>query len=53
MKRITLHLTAFALFAPCLLAFTAGSLIVTAAGTAYIAGLIYVCGHTPGRITTK
>ena len=29
-----------------LLAFTAGSLIVTAAGTAYIAGLIYVCGHT-------
>lgn len=46
MKRITLHLTAFALFAPCLLAFTAGSLIVTAAGTAYIAGLIYVCGHT-------
>lgn len=46
MKRITLHLTAFALFAPCLLAFTAGSLIVTAAGAAYIAGLVYVCSHT-------
>ena len=46
MKRITQHLTACALFAPCLLAFTAGSLFVTAAGAAYIAGLVYVCGHT-------
>ena len=46
MKRITLHFTAFALLAPCLMAFTAGSLFVTAAGAAYIAGLVYVCGHT-------
>ena len=47
MKRITQHLTACALLAPCLLAFTAGSLIVNAAGAAYMAGLVYACGHTP------
>ena len=46
MKRITLHLTAFALFAPCLLAFTAGSLILNAVGAAYMAGLVYASGHT-------
>ena len=46
MKRITQHLTACALLAPCLMAFTAGSLILNAAGAAYIAGLVYVCGHT-------
>ena len=46
MKRITLHLTAFALFAPCLLAFTAGSLFVNAVGVAYMAGLVYASGHT-------
>ncbi len=46
MKRITLHFTACALLAPCLLAFTAGSLFVTAAGAAYMAGLVYASGHT-------
>lgn len=46
MKRITLHFTACALFAPCLLAFTAGSIFVNAAGAAYMAGLVYECGHT-------
>lgn len=46
MKRITLHFTACALFAPCLLAFTAGSLFVAAAGAAYMAVLVYECGHT-------
>ena len=46
MKRITLHFTAFALLAPCLVAFTAGSLIIAAVGAAYMAGLVYVCGHT-------
>lgn len=28
------------------MAFTAGNLIVTAVGVAYIAGLVYACGHT-------
>ena len=46
MKRITLHLQAFALLAPCLLAFTAGSLLANAAGAAYMAGLVYAGGHT-------
>ena len=46
MKRITLHLAAFALFAPCLMAFTAGSLILNAAGALYMAGLVYACSHT-------
>ena len=46
MKRTTLHFTACALFAPCLMAFTAGSLIVAAIGAAYMAGLVYVSGHT-------
>lgn len=46
MKRTTLHFTACALLAPCLLAFTAGSLIVAAVGALYMAGLVYVCGHT-------
>ena len=46
MKRITLHFTAFALLAPCLLAFTAGSLFANAAGAAYMSGLVYVCSHT-------
>ena len=46
MKRITLHFTAFALFAPCLLAFTAGSLFVAAVGALYMAGLVYASGHT-------
>ena len=46
MKRITLHFTAFALLAPCLLAFTAGSLFVTAVGALYMAGLVYASGHT-------
>ena len=46
MKRITLHFTAFALLAPCLVAFTAGSLIIAAVGAAYMAGLVYACSHT-------
>lgn len=46
MKRITLHFTACALFAPCLMAFTAGSLIVAAVGAAYMDGLVYACSHT-------
>lgn len=46
MKRITLHLTACALLAPCLSAFTAGSLFVAAVGALYMAGLVYACGHT-------
>ena len=46
MKRITQHLAAFAVFAPCLLTFTAGSLFVNAAGVAYMAGLVYASGHT-------
>ena len=46
MKRITLHFTACALLAPCLLAFTAGSLILNAAGALYMAGLVYASGHT-------
>ena len=46
MKRITLHFTACALLAPCLLAFTAGSLIIAAVGAAYMAGLVYASGHT-------
>ena len=46
MKRITLHFTACALFAPCLLAFTAGDLFVNAVGVAYMAGLVYAGGHT-------
>ena len=46
MKRITLHFTACALFAPYLLAFTSGSLFVNAAGALYIAGLVYACSHT-------
>ena len=46
MKRITQHLTAYALFAPCLMAFTAGSLFVNAVGTLYISGLVYASGHT-------
>ena len=46
MKRITLHFTAFALLAPCLMAFTAGSLIVAAVGALYMAGLVYASGHT-------
>ena len=37
---------ACALFAPCLLAFTAGSLIVAAVGALYMAGLVYAGGHT-------
>ena len=46
MKRIKLHLTACALFAPCMLAFTAGDLFVNAVGVAYMAGLVYASGHT-------
>ena len=46
MKRTTLHFTACALFAPCLMAFTAGSLILNAAGALYMAGLVYACSHT-------
>ena len=46
MKRITLHFTACALFAPCLLAFTVGSLAVNILGTLYMAGLVYASGHT-------
>ena len=46
MKRITLHFTACALLAPCLLAFTAGNLILNAVGAAYMAGLVYACGYT-------
>lgn len=46
MKRIRLHLQAYALLAPCLLAFTDGCLWANAAGAAYIAGLAYVCSHT-------
>ena len=39
-------MTAGALLAPCLMAFTAGSLILNAVGVAYMAGLVYASGHT-------
>lgn len=54
MKRITLHLTACALFAPCLLAFTSGCLLANAVGTLYAGCLVYMSGHTvKGRKFTR
>lgn len=54
MKRITLHLTACMLFAPCLLAFTSGCLLANAAGTLYAGCLVYMSGHTAkGRKFTR
>ena len=54
MKRITLHLAACTLFAPCLLAFTSGCLLANAAGTLYAGCLVYMSGHTAkGRKFTR